>query len=72
MRSLFAIDSSFGMVNMTPIIVMPNVTVEKLDYFLNKLVQGRSIWYKDEKVRHVCLAEDVGIDHCSCSCALHK
>ncbi|CAI9763964.1 unnamed protein product [Fraxinus pennsylvanica] len=56
--------------NMAHIVVMPNVTIEKLDYFLSELVQGRSIWYKDEKVRPPCLAEDVGIDNCSC--ALHK
>ncbi|CAI9779515.1 unnamed protein product [Fraxinus pennsylvanica] len=57
-------------VNMAHTIVMSKVTVEKLDYFLNKPVKGRSIWYKDEKVRHPCLAEDTARDNCSCT--LHK
>ncbi|XP_047959579.1 serine decarboxylase-like [Salvia hispanica] len=56
--------------NMAHIVVMPNVTIEKLDYFLNELIQGRSIWYKDEKVCPPCLATDIGTHNCSC--ALHK
>ncbi|XP_059631616.1 serine decarboxylase [Cornus florida] len=56
--------------NMAHVIVMPNVTIEKLDDFLSELVQKRSIWYQDEKVQPPCLAEDVGIENCSC--ALHK
>lgn len=55
--------------NMAHIVVMPNVTIEKLDYFLNELVQGRSVWYKDGKAPP-CLAADIGIGNCSC--ALHK
>ncbi|KAG6390496.1 hypothetical protein SASPL_148231 [Salvia splendens] len=56
--------------NMAHIVVMPNVTIEKLDCFLNELIQGRSIWYKDEKFRHPCLATDIGTHNCCC--AIHK
>ncbi|KAL1533490.1 histidine decarboxylase [Salvia divinorum] len=56
--------------NMAHIVVMPCVTIEKLDYFLNELIQGRSIWYKDEKVRPPCLSTDIGNHNCSCD--LHK
>ncbi|CAL5333019.1 unnamed protein product [Camellia sinensis] len=56
--------------NMAHVIVMPNVTIEKLDEFLNELVQKRSIWYEDEKVRPPCLAADIGSKNCVC--ALHK
>lgn len=55
---------------MAHIVVKPDVTIEKLDYFLSELVQGRSIWYRDEKVQPPCLAEDVGINNRFC--ALHK
>ncbi|XP_075509447.1 serine decarboxylase-like [Primulina tabacum] len=56
--------------NMAHAIVMPNVTLEKLDYFLNELLQGRSLWYCDEKVQPPCLAADIGCDNCCC--VLHK
>ncbi|XP_052188164.1 serine decarboxylase-like [Diospyros lotus] len=56
--------------NMAHVIVMPNVTIEKLDNFLNELIEKRSVWYKDEKVRHPCLAEDIGSENCACP--LHK
>ncbi|KAK6115081.1 hypothetical protein DH2020_007350 [Rehmannia glutinosa] len=55
--------------NMAHIVVMPSVTIQKLDYFLNEIIQGRSIWYNDE-VQPPCLAADIGSDNCSC--ALHK
>ena len=56
--------------NMAHVIVMPNVTIEKLDYFLNELIIKRLIWYKDEKVRPPCLAADIGSENCVCP--LHK
>ncbi|XP_057473580.1 serine decarboxylase 1-like isoform X2 [Actinidia eriantha] len=56
--------------NMAHVIVMPNVTIEKLDYFLNELIIKRSIWYKDEKVQPPCLAADIGSENCVCP--LHK
>ncbi|KAK3030360.1 hypothetical protein RJ639_038316 [Escallonia herrerae] len=56
--------------NMAHVIVMPNVTIEKLDDFLNELVEKRSTWYPNEKVQPPCLAADIGRDNCAC--ALHK
>ncbi|KAL7176212.1 hypothetical protein ACSBR2_029713 [Camellia fascicularis] len=56
--------------NMAHVIVMPNVTIETLDYFLNDLIEKRSIWYEDEKVRPPCLAADIGSENCVCP--LHK
>ncbi|KAL0360375.1 UNVERIFIED_CONTAM: Serine decarboxylase [Sesamum radiatum] len=56
--------------NMAHVVVMPSVTVQKLDFFLNELIQGRSIWYKDGKAHPPCLAADIGSNNCSC--ALHK
>lgn len=56
--------------NMAHVIVMPNVTIEKLDGFLNELLLKRAIWYKDEKVRPPCLAADIGKENCVCP--LHK
>ncbi|KAJ6685248.1 hypothetical protein OIU79_015334 [Salix purpurea] len=56
--------------NIAHVVVMPNVTIEKLDDFLNELVEKRSTWYQDEKVRPPCIAADIGSQNCSC--ALHK
>ncbi|KAJ6335834.1 hypothetical protein OIU77_025725 [Salix suchowensis] len=56
--------------NIAHVVVMPNVTIEKLDDFLNELVEKRSTWYQDEKLRPPCIAADIGSQNCSC--ALHK
>ncbi|XP_050235029.1 serine decarboxylase [Mercurialis annua] len=56
--------------NIAHVVVMPNVTVEKLDDFLNELVEKRSTWYRDGQVQPSCIASDVGIENCVCS--LHK
>lgn len=56
--------------NMAHVVVMPSVTIEKLDDFLDELIEGRAIWYKDEKIQSPCLAEDLGSENCSCP--LHK
>lgn len=52
--------------NMAHVVVMPSVTVVKLDNFLDELVEGRSIWYKDENVKPPCLASDIGSKNCCC------
>jgi histidine decarboxylase len=49
---------------------MPSVTIEKLDDFLNELVEKRSTWYRDGGVQPPCIAADVGCENCAC--ALHK
>ncbi|KAJ4966934.1 hypothetical protein NE237_018783 [Protea cynaroides] len=56
--------------NMAHVIVMPNITIEKLDYFLDELFQKRSIWYQDGKSQPPCMAADIGEENCCC--ALHK
>ncbi|CAK9187362.1 unnamed protein product [Ilex paraguariensis] len=56
--------------NMAHVVVMPNVTIEKLDYFLNELVKMRLVLYQDEKVQPPCLAADIGNENCAC--LLHK
>ncbi|KAM3238175.1 serine decarboxylase [Capsicum annuum] len=52
--------------NMAHVVVMPSVTVDKLDHFLDELVEGRSMWYKDENVKPPCLASDIGSVNCCC------
>ena len=56
--------------NMAHVVVMPNVTIEKLEGFLDALIEGRSIWYKDDKGKPPCLAAEIGSGNCSCP--LHK
>ncbi|KAM0939858.1 putative histidine decarboxylase [Dioscorea sansibarensis] len=52
------------------VVVMPNVNIDKLDNFLNELVQKRASWYQDEKIQSPCVAVEIGEDNCVC--ALHK
>ena len=56
--------------NIAHVVVMPNVTIEKLDVFLNELVQKRATWFQDGKLQPHCIAADVGKENCLC--ALHK
>ncbi|CAH9085255.1 unnamed protein product [Cuscuta europaea] len=56
--------------NMAHAVVMPNVTIDKLDCFVSDLVQARLDWYKDENVKPPCLAADIGMQNCCCP--LHK
>ncbi|XP_047306498.1 serine decarboxylase-like [Impatiens glandulifera] len=53
------------------VVVMPNVTIEKLEEFLDELLKKRSEWHKDGGgVQPPCLAADIGGDNCLCS--IHK
>ncbi|KAL6211250.1 hypothetical protein ACLB2K_016477 [Fragaria x ananassa] len=52
--------------NIAHVVVMPSVNIEKLDDFLNELVEKRSTWYKDGKVQPPCIAADVGTENCVC------
>lgn len=53
--------------NMAHVIVMPNVTIDKLNDFLDELIQKRAVWYEDDKVKPPCLADDIGTENCACS-----
>lgn len=52
--------------NIAHVVVMPNVTVEMLNYFLNELIQCRSRWYGDSEGKSPCIAADIGADNCCC------
>ncbi|XP_074578434.1 serine decarboxylase 1-like [Curcuma longa] len=52
--------------NIAHVVVMPNVTVEKLDYFLRELLEKRSHWYQEGKISPPCLAAEIGEDNCLC------
>ncbi|KAL3737216.1 hypothetical protein ACJRO7_026046 [Eucalyptus globulus] len=56
--------------NIAHVVVMPSVSIEKLDGFVNELIEKRSTWYRDGTVQPPCLAVDVGAENCCC--ALHK
>ncbi|KAF8404413.1 hypothetical protein HHK36_009298 [Tetracentron sinense] len=56
--------------NIAHVVVMPNITIEKLDDFLNELVEKRSTWFQDGKAQPPCISSDVGKENCAC--ALHK
>lgn len=56
--------------NIAHVVVMPNVTIEKLDAFLNELVENRSAWYQDDKIQPPCIAAEIGAENCACK--LHE
>lgn len=56
--------------NISHVVVMPSVTISKLDSFLNELVEKRVTWYPEGICQSPCIAEDVGQENCLCT--LHK
>ncbi|MQM20611.1 hypothetical protein Taro_053636 [Colocasia esculenta] len=56
--------------NIAHVVVMPSVTIEKLDSFLHELVQTRSNWLQGGRNPAPCIAEEIGGENCAC--ALHK
>jgi histidine decarboxylase len=51
-------------------VVMPSVTVEKLDTFVEELIEVRKRSFPDGKVEIPCIVEEVGMQNCAC--ALHR
>ncbi|PHU05415.1 Histidine decarboxylase [Capsicum chinense] len=52
---------------MTHVVVMPGITREIIDSFLNDLMQERKNWYQDETTLPPCQADDIGSQNCLCS-----
>jgi len=52
--------------NIAHVIVMPNVTIEKLDCFVDELIENRPRWFPDGKVVTLCIANEVGDKNCAC------
>ncbi|XP_074263731.1 serine decarboxylase [Silene latifolia] len=52
------------------VVVMPSVTIEKLDTFLEELVDKRSNWYKDGANQPTCVEHEIGRENCVCP--MHK
>ncbi|GMH17104.1 hypothetical protein Nepgr_018945 [Nepenthes gracilis] len=52
--------------NIAHVVVMPNVTVEKLNTFLDELVRVRSVSFQDGKCQPPCVASEIGTSNCAC------
>jgi histidine decarboxylase len=48
------------------VVVMPNVSIEKLDGFVEELVAKRSSWHEGKEFRAPCVAKDIGAENCLC------
>jgi len=48
-------------------VVMPSVTVEKLDDFVGELIEARKRAFPDGNVVVPCIVEEVGAENCACS-----
>eukprot|EP00250_Pteridium_aquilinum_P016102 c22943_g1_i1 orf=141-1838(+) len=48
-------------------VVMPSVTIEKLDNFVDELIESRACYFKDGKVIAPCIADGIGEENCACS-----
>lgn len=55
--------------NIAHVVVMPNVTIDKLNDFLKELTEHRSGWYQDGSAHPPCIAAEIGEGNCLC--ALH-
>eukprot|EP00249_Psilotum_nudum_P019196 c27137_g1_i1 orf=781-2304(-) len=53
--------------NIAHAVVMPSVNVEKLDSFVNDLLESRMRCFLDGKVIVPCIAEELGEENCACS-----
>ncbi|KAJ7535894.1 hypothetical protein O6H91_12G050000 [Diphasiastrum complanatum] len=47
-------------------VVMPSVTVEKLDDFVEELIKSRARCFPDGQILVPCVADEVGGENCSC------
>lgn len=56
--------------NIAHVVVMPNITVEKLDKFLDELIDKRAVWYNNGTLQSPCVASELGIENCLCG--LHE
>ncbi|KAK9111258.1 hypothetical protein Scep_018777 [Stephania cephalantha] len=52
--------------NIAHVVVMPSVTIEKLDTFLGALVQNRLTWSENGKGQTPCIAAEIGTKNCLC------
>ncbi|KAL6853367.1 hypothetical protein ACP4OV_019396 [Aristida adscensionis] len=50
--------------NIAHVVVMPNVTIEKLNDFVEDLSINRINWYQDEGFIAPCVANDIGQENC--------
>ncbi|KAM0863734.1 hypothetical protein ACQ4PT_044380 [Festuca glaucescens] len=53
--------------SITHVVVMPNVSIEKLDGFVEELVAKRSSWHEGKEFSVPCVAKDMGAENCLCS-----
>lgn len=56
--------------NISHIVVMPNVTIDKMNDFLEELTEKRREWHTAADNQPPCIAADIGEN--GCLCALHK
>ena len=51
--------------NIAHVIVMPNVTIEKIDGFVHEFVENRIRWFPYGKVVTPCIANEIGDEICA-------
>lgn len=56
--------------NIAHVVVMPNINIDKLDHFVNELIEKRAVWYENGKIKPPCVASEIG--DVNCFCVLHK
>ncbi|PWA45804.1 hypothetical protein CTI12_AA514440 [Artemisia annua] len=46
--------------NIAHVVVMPNINIDKLDDFVNELIERRAVWYENGKLTSPCVASEIG------------
>ena len=58
--------------NLAHVVVMPNVTIEKLTDFVEELAEKQRDWYQHKGFSIPCLAVDIGQENCCCDIHFEK
>ncbi|GKF39285.1 hypothetical protein Tco_0119346 [Tanacetum coccineum] len=45
--------------NTAHVVVMPNINIDKLDDFVNELIERRKVWYENGKLKSPCVASQI-------------
>lgn len=52
--------------NIAHVVVMPNITIAKIDGFIKELLEMREMWFCSKRIAQPCVAAEIGREHCLC------
>jgi histidine decarboxylase len=52
--------------NIAHVVVMPNISIAKIDEFIEELVEMKKMWFCSGKIAQPCVAAEIGTENCLC------